>query len=284
MAATYKAVFPACGPAVWAADGRRAYRGGTSGPSYDAEASDYFTRAGITDETKQDAINDFIVGVKVDFTITTLDEVFDQLVLQANESAAAAVVDMTANAMDQTLVNSPTFTQWQGITKAGGTDYINTGFNPVTQGVRFTLNSHAFGSYFLSGGTSAMGSINAGFAGFQIWLEAGGNTFLARDSTSSAEITPSNGGNKTGLLTVSRTASNAWAFYQNGTSVATATSGPGALISQNFEIIGVNTNGSHGPANATTQAALSFFSRGMTAGEMTAFSARVATLKTAIGW
>jgi len=253
-------------------------------PPFDPEAVAYFARAGITDETTQVAVNDWIVGVKSGIGLTLLSDAFDQIVMQANQTSGAAIVDWTDNELDQTLINSPTFTQYRGIANAGSTDGIDSNFNPVAVAGNFTLNSHSFGVYFRSGGTNSMGSINGGFAGFQIWLEAGGDTFLARDSTSSAEITPSNGGNKTGLLTVSRTASNAWGFYQDASSVATATTGPGALLNQNFYIVGRNFNGTYGAPSATTQAAFSFFGRGFTAGEMVIISAHTDALGTALGW
>ena len=40
-----------------------------------------------------------------------------------------------------TLINSPTFTNNQGFTGNGTSSYINTNFNPATQGVNYTLNN-----------------------------------------------------------------------------------------------------------------------------------------------
>lgn len=257
----------------------------TSGPSYDAEAAAYFTAAGITDAGAKTAINDFIVGLKSDFAITALTDVFDQLTLQANESAAAAVVDMCGR-LDQTLVNSPTFAQWQGVTSAS-TKYIDTGFNPTTGGSKFVLNSHCWGGYMRapsSGSSYLAGSINVGFAGMQIAPNNGGGTSYGGDG--GVGLSPSiPGTGQTGLWAMSRTASNATAFYAQGTSLGTDTGGtsPG-LLNQKFGLLCRNNNGSFEQPTTGQQVALSFFSRGMTSGEMSAFSARVATLKTAIGW
>jgi len=288
MTATYKTVFPACGPAVWAADGRRAYRGGTSGPSYDAEASSYFTRASITDATAKTAINDWIAGVKSGLGLSLLSDAFDQIAMQGNETSGAAVADWTGNELDQSLINSPTFTQWRGVTRAGATDYIDTNFNPVSVAGNFALNSHSFGVYFrapTSGGASnGMGVINGSFQGYQIWNNNSGN-FLGSDGSTSTNLDVSNGGDQTGLISVSRTASNATAIYRDATSMQALTFTPNVgLLNLNFFIIGRNQNGSLGNAATGTSVAFSFFGRGFTAGEMAIISAHTDTLATALGW
>lgn len=257
-----------------------------TGPSYDPEASSYFTRAGITDTDAQTAINAFIVGVKADFTITLLDEVFDQLVLQANESAAAAVVDMTANEIDQLLANSPTVTQWREVVGTANGQYIDTNFNPTTSAVRFTTNSRAWGAFVRSApaGQFWSGGLVGGDAStpFQV-LPNNSGSYYALDGPTPIEAV--NSGNTTGLITTSRTAAGAWAFYRNATQVGTAGTGPGTAPNANFFLLARNDNGGGVGGNATgVGIALSFFARGMTSDEMTAFSARVQTLKTAIGW
>lgn len=46
-----------------------------------------------------------------------------------------------------TKVNSPTFTSLQGFTGNGSSSYLNTGWNPSTNGVNYTLNSASLGGY-----------------------------------------------------------------------------------------------------------------------------------------
>ncbi len=252
-------------------------------PPYDPEALAYFNAASITYPSDQaTAINDFIVGLKADFAITLLTDVFDQLILQANESAAAAVVDMCGR-IDQTLVNNPTFTQWQGVTgsRTGGERYVYTNFNPTTGAVRYTQNSHAMGFFCRSGtGSEVMGANNSSFAGTAIYIDIGGGQMTFKDSNASAMPTVAEP--RTGLFALSRTASNAWACYQDGTSLGTSTASPIAFIDLTWTLCGANDYENF--VGATVQSALSFISRGMTSGEMAAFNALVQTLKAAIGW
>jgi len=284
MAATYKAVFPACGPAVWAADGRRAYRGGTSGPSFDPDAQAYFARAGITDTAKMTAINAFILGIKFDFTITTLDEVFDQILLNANESAAAAVIDMTSNQYDGVLVNSPTFAQWLGVTNTGNTNYINTGFNPSTDGIRYTRNSKTYGFFVRTFTAYVQQQFGANVPGYEsyAYLDSGGSRYF-RDANGGGAVSVT-GGNTTGHFALSRTASNLITGYYNGASFGTAADASIANINLDMHTHGLNNNGSHSGAPSGLEFSMEYFSRGMSAGEAAAFNARVQTLKTAIGW
>lgn len=259
-----------------------------TGPSYDPEASSYFTRAGITDAAAKTAVNAWIAGVKGDIGISLLSDAFDQIAMHGNESAAAGVVDWTDNELDQTLVNSPTFTQWRGFARAGATDYIDTNFNPVAVAGNFTLNSHSFGVYFrgpTSGaGNNSMGVINGSFQGNQIWINNGGN-LLGSDNNNATNLDVSNGGDQTGLISVSRTASNATALYRDATSMQALTFTPNiGLINLNFFIIGRNQNGSLGGSAAGTASAFSFFGRGFSAAEMGMISARTDALATALGW
>jgi len=46
-----------------------------------------------------------------------------------------------------TAVNSPTFTANQGLKGNGTSSFINSNFNPVTNGVNYTLNSASFGVF-----------------------------------------------------------------------------------------------------------------------------------------
>lgn len=256
---------------------------GPRGPLYDAESSDYFARSGMTTPAAMSAVDAFIAGTKSDLGVPFLADVFDQIQMQANESAAAVVADFTANAMNHTLVNSPTVTQWRGVTgsQTGAQRYIDMGFNPTVNAARYTQNSHAFGFYCRTPGTAqdSIGAMNGSFQGRTIYVDAGG-VFVFRDT--SADMAPSNAGGKSGLLSVSRTASNASAGYKDGTSLATATNTPIAEINLGWVLCAINNIGT--VTARVVESSFSFISRGLTAGEMAAFSARVQTLKTAIGW
>jgi len=68
------------------------------------------------------------------------------------------------NANQSTLVNSPTFVSNGGLQGNGTSSYIDTNFNPATQGVQYTLNnaSRYFFTHAISGTGRFDGNTNAG--------------------------------------------------------------------------------------------------------------------------
>lgn len=71
--------------------------------------------------------------------------------IQAN--SCIPINNPTASAATQ--VNAPTFTAKQGFNGDGSTKYINTNFNPNTQGINFTQNNACHYLYCRSAGTNA---------------------------------------------------------------------------------------------------------------------------------
>jgi hypothetical protein len=67
----------------------------------------------------------------------------DVLYIFANDGGSNfGTLNWKAPTLNQaTLINSPTFTNNQGFTGNGTSSYINTNFNPATQGVNYTLNN-----------------------------------------------------------------------------------------------------------------------------------------------
>jgi hypothetical protein len=51
---------------------------------------------------------------------------------------------------DYTAINSPTFTSNEGFTGNGTSSYIDTNWNPATQGVNYTQNDACFGGWRLN--------------------------------------------------------------------------------------------------------------------------------------
>ena len=71
---------------------------------------------------------------------------FDCFWMFAAEDTQAANLNWIKNAHDCTLVNAPVFTVDRGYTGAA-TKYLNTNYNPSTQGVNYILNSASCGVY-----------------------------------------------------------------------------------------------------------------------------------------
>jgi len=134
--------------------------------------NDYITRVyaegGTLTDTEKSAIN----------TLTLNPDIaeFDRLWvhgLQNEIAARTSVVNaLTADLINN--VNSTTFTAGEGFQGNGTTMYLNTNYNPNSEGVKYTLNSASFLSYFPNGINVAgyQGNFN-GTTGFFWGLNAG---------------------------------------------------------------------------------------------------------------
>lgn len=136
------------------------------------------------------------------------------------------------NANQSTLVNAPTFVSNQGFTGNGTSSYIDTNFNPATQGVQYTQNNasryfftHAIGTGRFDGNTSGTNSMFLGVSASQR-INAGSNTATPPIDFTSAVNTKS----------LHRTSSTAITAYNSTTSqVAVQTSA--AMTSANQWIL-----------------------------------------------
>jgi len=134
--------------------------------------NDYITRVyaegGTLTDTEKSAIN----------TLTLNPDIaeFDRLWVHGlqNEIAARTSVVNALTADLITNVNSTTFTAGEGFQGNGTTMYLNTNYNPSVDGVKYTLNSASFLSYFPNGINVAgyQGNFN-GTTGFFWGLNAG---------------------------------------------------------------------------------------------------------------
>ena len=138
-----------------------------------------------------------------------------------------------------TAVNSPTFTSNQGFTGNGTSSYINTNWNPNTQGVNFTQNNACFGGWRLN-------NVNNGVSRF---MGATLNISLREDNgqvhriNAGANASFSLDGSGIGLRVLNRTNSSDIQMIVNttlGTSTQTSSTPP----SSNLHLLnrGDNTN------------------------------------------
>ena len=130
-----------------------------------------------------------------------------------------------------------------------------------------------------------MGSINAGFNGYQIWGNDGSGNFVGSDGSTSNSLYFANpGGPQVGLFSINRTASNSVKWYRNNDVLASASWAPNlGILNQNFYFIGRNHDGLLGFATIGTEVALTYIGQ-LSDTELTVFYARVQTLATTIGW
>lgn len=101
---------------------------------------------------------------------------------QDGGSAFATLNWKNPNANQSTLVSSPTFVSNGGFQGNGTSSYIDTNFNPTTQGIQYTQNNasryfftHAISTGRLDGNTSGVNSMFFGVSASQR-INAGSNT------------------------------------------------------------------------------------------------------------
>lgn len=115
---------------------------------YDADLLTYID--GLSTElsdTQLGYINTFLTNYKSDEGLTNLSDAYDVMYYLGNETAESSLRNMVKRAHDATAVNSPTFTPYEGFAGDGISSYIDTNYNPATQGVNYALNDASFGFY-----------------------------------------------------------------------------------------------------------------------------------------
>jgi hypothetical protein len=135
----------------------RAYRGPT--PLYSAYSNTADDITFVTEVTTYIAglttplsiaqiglLNTFVAALKSGLSITNLSDAFDVMYILAGETAESSLRNIVKNAHYATAVNSPTFAALEGYTGATG-KYLDTNYNPSTQGSRYTLNNCSLGVY-----------------------------------------------------------------------------------------------------------------------------------------
>lgn len=129
--------------------------------------------------------NKLLKSMKADGSWAKLD-VFYVFAVDNNASAFATLNWKNPNSNQSTLVNSPTFTNNAGFTGNGTSSYIDTNFNPSTQGVNYTLNNasmyffpHAFAGTSIMTGTSLNDNRTSRGSSVQHRLNSGGLNLLS---------------------------------------------------------------------------------------------------------
>ena len=91
------------------------------------------------------ALDTFITTLKSDGVWALLDAIW--LPATNGDSDFATYNLKDPDSYQLTKVNSPTFTSLQGFSTDGSSSYLNTNFNPSTNGVNLSLNAASIGVY-----------------------------------------------------------------------------------------------------------------------------------------
>lgn len=155
----------------------------------------------------------------------------DQLLVFAtytNADSEALINWISPGTNNATLVAlaAGSFSQYDGFTGDGVDGWINTNFNPSTDGSNFTQNSASFAIYLGNSGLTEDFATAGCYATNRVMI-------MARHSEGVLEVAANNGGddtylgpstNSSGLFLVSRTSSSALSGYRNGALVGTNSS------------------------------------------------------------
>lgn len=193
------------------------YGAAPAGPSYDADAAALFARfTADPGATRKGHINTVFVDLKAAGAFPKLD----MLQVRAMHDIQSSLLDWknaTRTATRSGLADGA-FTVDRGWTTDGATNYLDTGYNPATDGVNYLQNSASFGIRNLvdSSGTSSIAGAYDGSTGVTFGRNAG--SLLWRMNVNSAITSGISMTTSAGVYQQSRASSNAAeATYNGGT-------------------------------------------------------------------
>lgn len=226
------------------------------------------------------AVTNFICGLVTDGLLSTLDVLY----VPAINSTANANLNWISSSFSLSCTGSPTFTAGQGYT-GNGTSFCSTTWVPSASAVNYTQNSATVGVCVFNSRTSGSsfsetGGIDAGglFTNLDP-LDFFGSQWNVNDAGFSFGLGATNA---QGSWNAVRTASNAEAIFQNGTSIATSTQGSLTVPTVAMYILGYNNNGTLGQGSSDTLSAV-WYGASWNTTQMGNFRSRLQTYMTAIG-
>ena len=207
----------------------------------------------------------FVRYIKTNLGISNLSQAFDYMRIWAGETQESSLRNIVKNAHHGTLINNPTWVQYEGITGSGAPSYAKSGYNPAIDKVALSLNSASIGIYVRTVGTTEnkilMGCSDATNGLFYSPAGAAGGEEAYRCNTSST-VTGSVMSEYGGMYILSRTASNLTKSYRNKTAGLTSILASSAI--PNLEMYSCCRNSSGAPVGASNnQIAFEFAGRGL---------------------
>jgi len=206
----------------------------------------------------------------------------DCLYVTAAADSQAARRNWVQDAHNLTAVNSPTFTADRGYAGNGSTSYLNTNYNPLTNGQQYTLNSAHVSVYNrtsrAANDTIIMGAASSGGGGVEIYPRFTGDllpTFV-NDQSGSVPNAFSDGDFLGSRISPTRST------YRNGSFLGALTPTLTAVPNSNVFICCRSINGS--PNGLTTdQVSGGSLGAGLDATEVAAFAAARLAYLQAVG-
>lgn len=208
---------------------------------YDKDARVYFQVTDLSLRQKK-RVNTFIKMLKDSLGISRLSDKFDVIYLLANENAASALKNLVKRNHDATAVNNPTFTAYEGFQGNGVSSYINTNYNPYTQGVSYLQNNaSAFAYRRIKGLTNVRSMIevlepvNSTFTALVLTFTSSDRIYY--DINTSIDIYDV-GNDIAGLFSNNRSSATSVQLYLNGVDVHNSTSNTSTVLPNGNIFIG----------------------------------------------
>ena len=237
---------------------------GHGGGSYrivNAELTTYTTGLTTALSTSQlRNLDTFITSLKTGLSITNLSDAFDVMYVLAGETSESSLRNLVKNAHHATAVNSPTFTKYEGFKGNGTTSYIDTNYNPSTQGSRFKQNDASIGVYTRDSIKDKGAPTGLTSSSSQSVLVVASTTLYYGCNSSSPSKIIHDG--RAGLYTIYRSAAAATFARVNKIALASSATASVAPISGNFWICGRNKTDAAGTYN-NNQIAFQFLGKSL---------------------
>ncbi|MGH1436560.1 MAG: hypothetical protein ACRBG0_19105 [Lewinella sp.] len=260
---------------------------GGGGPSYDtatqalldAATTDGYTAASGSTLTALDA---FITELKTEGIWTLLDALWLPATNGDSDFATYNLKDPDSHQL--TKVNSPTFTSGQGFT-GGGTAYLNTNFNPSTDGVNYTLNSAAAGIYQRTNSKVLdykFGCVDSlGYRIASLWNRPSSGNFAGINSSNpQSSGLPNADLENIGLNYINRN-SDLVSIYADGVLFESVTQSDKSIVNEEVYLLGANDKGSLA-VPSSDQISMAFIG-GDLSSKASGFYSAIQTYMTALG-
>lgn len=210
-----------------------------SRPAFEPEALALFARMEVQpDARRKGLINSLIAGLKQAGVWSR----FDAFYMLAAHDAQAARLNWVADAYNLVPVNNPAFTVDRGYTGNGVNAYLDTGFNPVTSGGKFSLNNAHLGVWCLTDASedkNDIGNLNA-----RIFARNSGGAISGRMNDNAAPTTVPIVPTAAGHTLLTRQSGDSYRIDKDGLVVGSPTNPSSGLTAATFWILSAN-GGTH---------------------------------------
>lgn len=245
------------------------------------ESTNFLARTSGLDTTHKTNYDNLICGLVTDGDYTKLDVLY----VWATDTTTNALLDLTPNARNGTVIGTPaSFTANVGYTGDGSTFAIDSGFNPFSASTpQYTLDSASVGVYVQSNFTSGFhgiwnaGAENVGIMHFTTYFFDTAQ-YVINGTIPKIGVTSTT---SLGQWILTRTASTTVAFYRNGSTTPFDTDTDVSSSVPRTSIYFFDANGNSAAISA--QMSGGFIGGGLTSAAMARVAARNNAYMTAYG-